>query len=77
MTITPESRMALFDMSHGNKNTAQPMQWETFKRAICRPQCIENAIRLAFDQNPNMELARFCHVLMADRETIKEILLSE
>ena len=51
--------MALFNMSHGNENTSQPMQWETFKRTICRPQGIENAIRLAFDQNPNMELARF------------------
>jgi len=77
MTITPETRMALFNMSHGNENTTLPMQWETFKRVICRPQGIENAIRLAFDQNPSIEIDLFCQILMSDKETLLDILMSE
>ena len=69
--------MALFNMSHGNENTTLPMQWETFKRVICRPQGIENAIRLAFDQNPSIEIDLFCQILMSDQETLLDILMSE
>lgn len=77
MNITPETRMALFNMSHGHEETAFPMPWEQFKRAICRSQGIERAIRLAFDQHPDMELERFCHILMADKAEIMRILMSE
>lgn len=77
MNITPETRMALFNMSHGNENTTQPMAWEQFKRAICRPQGIERAINLAFDQNPNLTFERFCHILMADKDEMKRILVGE
>lgn len=77
MNITPETRMALFNMSHGHEETASPMPWEQFKRAIRRPEGIERAINLAFDQHPNMQLSRFCHILMADKAEIKRILMGE
>lgn len=77
MNLTPETRMALFNMSHGHEETASPMPWELFKRAIRRPEGIERAINLAFDQHPNMELSRFCHILMADVGEIRRILMGE
>ena len=77
MNITPETRMALFRMSHGHQETAHPMPWEQFKRAICYGPGIERAIKLAWDQNPGMEFERFCHILMADKGDMMAILMGE
>lgn len=77
MNITPETRMTLFNMSYGHEEAANPMPWEQFKRVICRPQGIENAIRLAFDQHPNMQVSQFCNILMARKDEIERILFNE
>lgn len=69
--------MALFNMSHGHEETAFPMPWEQFKRAIRYGEGIERAIKLAFDQNPGMEFQRFCHILMADKDEMMAILMGE